>query len=594
MKYHILAVGVSKHQNDIKNLQFADKDATDFYTLFTNNVTDIGYKKLLINSEATFSAIRTALGQELRQAVGVDDTFFFFFSGHGATAEDQQGTALAHYLLPFDATRDIPSSSISIDYLKEAFGKIPSKSSFVFIDSCFSGSINGKGYNYPNKKGLKTIKKFTDEILGKGSVVFTASKADEEALEDPDNQNGLFAHFVLHELQKHRTEETYPVADIFTPVTQAVIDRAKNHFSHTQTPTVNVHFEGVVRLPVFKRPLRLSPQILEVPKHPQLTSAVFSAPEIEISDKQLQKVINDMVNLVLPSGSSTSVTQDIAYERFCWTLIKKLKESCDKQFEAFGSDVSKMPATVAQLEVDSMQLVLLGCVTTLFGENKKMEVYSEVVSDILSWGRGRSGLVALISMPEIILVNIMYVVGVTAIASKNLMPFKTLLYTRVEDSENDGEPLPIFAHNHIHYCDALGGYATKVADHVREVLKSYNWMPELLPRLKDDPTNYQLQVNLLLSMLLSKYGIRLWPDFGRFYSSRVKSIAVKVKYDSEFRRQLAALFEEKPDQIRQVLIDNMTKVRNEGLGGAGFFWESIGPQAFLTEEEIKAIKKEPA
>src|SRR3990167_4381245 len=125
MKYHILAVGVSKHQNDIKNLQFADKDATDFYTLFTNNVTDIGYKKLLINSEATFSAIRTALGQELRQAVGVDDTFFFFFSGHGATAEDQQGTALAHYLLPFDATRDIQVLPYQLIILKRLLGKYP-------------------------------------------------------------------------------------------------------------------------------------------------------------------------------------------------------------------------------------------------------------------------------------------------------------------------------------------------------------------------------------------------------------------------------------------------------------------------------------
>ena len=92
MKYHILSIGVSKHQNSFVNtLQFADKDATDFYTLFTSNISNIGYKKLLVNSEATLSEIRTALGKELKQAVGKDDAFFFFFSGHGSTAENQDG-----------------------------------------------------------------------------------------------------------------------------------------------------------------------------------------------------------------------------------------------------------------------------------------------------------------------------------------------------------------------------------------------------------------------------------------------------------------------------------------------------------------------
>jgi hypothetical protein len=431
MKYHILAIGVSKHQNDIKSLEFADKDATDFYTLFTNNVPDIGYKKLLVNSEATLSAIQTALGQELRQAAGGEDTFFFFFSGHGATAEDKAGTALANFLLPFDATRDITSSSISIDYLKEAFGKITCKSSFVFIDSCFSGSINGKGYSYPNKKGLKTVKSFTHETLGQGSVVFTASKADEEALEDPENKNGLFAYYVLEELQKRRTTEVYPVEEIFAPVTQSVIDRAKSRYSHTQTPTVNVHFEGVVRLPVFKKPLRLSPQVIDVPKYPQLATATYTVPEIELSDKALQKIINDTVNLVLPTDNQPQAVQQLVYERFCWSLVKKLKESWEKIFTEVGSDVSKIPTAVAKLEADSLQLIILGCVTTMFGNNKKMEDYSEAVSDILSWGKGKAGLIALISVPEIIMVNIIYAVGITAVANKNLVPFKTLLYTKV-------------------------------------------------------------------------------------------------------------------------------------------------------------------
>ena len=65
MKYHILSIGISKHQNPEANLQFASKDAADFFALFTQNVSNIGYKKLLTDNEATLSSIQTALGSEL-------------------------------------------------------------------------------------------------------------------------------------------------------------------------------------------------------------------------------------------------------------------------------------------------------------------------------------------------------------------------------------------------------------------------------------------------------------------------------------------------------------------------------------------------
>jgi hypothetical protein len=122
------------------------------------------------------------------------------------------------------------------------------------------------------------------------------------------------------------------------------------------------------------------------------------------------------------------------------------------------------------------------------------------------------------------------------------------------------------------------------------VVSSYGWLPELLPRLKGDITDYQQQVNFTISMLLSRHGVRFWPDFGRFYGSRVRSLVNKLKYDEEVINQMASLFEVKPEQIRQVLIDNLQKIANDGLGG-GFFWQSIDPEALLTQEEIKEQEK---
>lgn len=590
MKYHILSIGISKHQRSFVNtLRYADKDATDFYTLFTSNINDIGYKNLLINSEATLAEIKTALGKELKQAVGNDDAFFFFFSGHGATAEDQDGTSLEHYLIPFDATPDIPNSAVSVDYLKEVFDKINCKAAYIFVDSCFSGSLS-KGYSYPNTKALKDVKALSEQAFGKGSLVFTASKIDEEAWEDPENQNGLFTHFVLDELQKQRGEDIYPVTDIVTPVTEGVIKRAKDKYNQIQTPTVNINFEGVVYLPVCKKPLKIAPTLLEIPRYPQLATSSFPIPELELSDKQQQKQLNELVTFVANSNSQQNIQQKILFERFCWKMIKQVKSDWEKIFNELGSDASKIPDAVVRLEAAAYQLILLGSVTAVFGSDEQMKIYSDLVTTVLDWEKGKSGFTALIATPEILLVIIEYTVGMVCLADNNLKPFKILLQTRVQDDNNESEPLPLYLYNHIHYCDALGGSASKVGDHIRTLLDTYLWLPELTPRLEEKIIDYQLQANFIISMLIQNQNERFWPDFGRFYSNRIKSLIDKLKYDQEFQKQLAILFGVKPEEIRQVIVSNFMKIKQEEFGG-GFFWESVGIKAFYTREEIEAEKK---
>ena len=594
MKYHILSIGVSKHQNSFVNtLQFADKDATDFYTLFTSNISNIGYKKLLVNSEATLSEIRTALGKELKQAVGKDDAFFFFFSGHGSTAENQDGTILEHYLIPFDATPDISSSSVSVDYLKDVFDKINCKAAYIFVDSCFSGSINSKGYSYPNTKALKGVKALSDQVFGKGSLIFTASSKDEKALEDPDNQNGLFTYFVLDELQKQRAKDTYPVTDIVTPVIEEVIKRAKDKYSHTQTPTAKINLEGAVYLPVCKKPLKIAPTLLEVSRYPQLSTSNYPIPEIELTDKQQQKQLNEMISFITTENSQHNSQQRIIFERFCWKMIKQVKSEWEKIFNEVGSDASKIPTAVVQLEAAAYQLVLLGSVTTVFGSDEQMKIYSDVITTILDWEKGRSGLTALIATPEILPVIIEYTVGMVCLANNNLKPFKILLHTRVQDDNNEGEPLPLYLYNYLHYCDALGGSASKVGDHVRSLLKTYVWLPELSPRLEGKIIDHQLQINFIISIMIKNQNKRFWPDFGRFYSNTIKPLANKLKYDQDFQKQLASLFGVKPEEIHQLIISNFTKIRQIELG-SGLFWQSIETQAFYTREEIEAAEKKSA
>jgi helicase len=164
-KYHIVSIGVSKHQESfISSLEYAHKDAADFSKLIELNVEKIGYNILLTDSEATLAKIRTALGSDLLREVGEDDYFFFFYSGHGTIDDESGGNGYSHYIVPFDATRDIKNSCIPVTYLKEVFDNIKCKSSIVFLDSCFSGGINSKHLPNLRKKSFKDLKTFTNTL----------------------------------------------------------------------------------------------------------------------------------------------------------------------------------------------------------------------------------------------------------------------------------------------------------------------------------------------------------------------------------------------------------------------------------------------
>ncbi|HYA93851.1 MAG TPA: caspase family protein [Thermodesulfobacteriota bacterium] len=435
MKHHILAIGISKHQNAAANLSYAAKDASEFFELFNLNIGDIGYKKLLIDSEATLGQIRAALGLELQQAIARGDAFFFFYSGHGVIANDLHDEASgSHYLVPFDGTFDYVNTCIPVSYLKESFNKLKSGANLVFIDSCFSGaaSKNSKGYPGPRKKEFKGLKTISNTLSGVGNLTITASKDDEEAIEDSEFKNGLFTYYLLKELDRDKGTQNFPVLDIFTPICEQVIKRAKEKYNHTQTPTLNGQLEGTITLPTFRKPVRISPQIIQVSHSPELLEAAFPSIILEIDDKTQEKLLNDLIDLVARGrDQQTTSAALISFERICYKSLKALRTDWERIFVENGDDISKIPGSAAKLEGTASQLLMIGAVVSVFGSETQMKIYSEAVVDIWQFTQGRSGLVALITVPEIILAEIVYVIGIISMARENLRPWQILLQTPI-------------------------------------------------------------------------------------------------------------------------------------------------------------------
>ena len=91
-----MIIGISDYQDpNIPDLRFARKDAEAVYEVLTDPAIG-GFKKenvlLLVDEDATFMNIRSALRDWLVEKVsGEDDLVFIFFSGHGAPEPKLKG-----------------------------------------------------------------------------------------------------------------------------------------------------------------------------------------------------------------------------------------------------------------------------------------------------------------------------------------------------------------------------------------------------------------------------------------------------------------------------------------------------------------------
>lgn len=587
MKHHILAIGISKHQISSANLNYAQKDALEVYNLFIENMPDIGYHKLLIDSEASLAQIRTALGKELQESVSPDDAFFFYYSGHGLMWEDPENPNIAtHYLVPFDATTDFCSTCIPVSYIQEALNKISSRIKLVFIDSCFSGSMNKitKGFPTLRKKDFTNTKTFTNTVLGSGSVTITACKDDEEAIEDPELKNGLFTYYLLEELKRERSTDKYPVLDIYSPICENVGKRAKEKYHHTQTPTLKGELEGNLLLPKFRSIPQVKPPFLDIPRHIELSSHPFPAPVFVADDKELEGRINEIIQLVTKTFDlGNNPMQDLMFQKFCVKMIRHIEEKYDSVFFVPRVHEEYIRNSVVMIEAESYQFIVLGAAIAAFGSEKQMKIYGENTAKLLRMTKGRSGSIALISIPEIIVAIIIYVVGAVSLARNRINLWHELIKTKVFDIYSD-EAKELFLQKKIYYCDALGGKSTSVNDHIRDLMKNYSWLTDLAPELDGATDDYQLQINLLLALLFYQNGDTLWPDFGRWYAYRLKSLVNKIKYDNGFRKQIALIFNIPDDQVCSTFNKLLTSIRENGLG-SGYIWESLIGSEFLVNEE---------
>ena len=144
-----LLVGVSEYGGRINDLPNTDDDAQQLY----NSLRTAGLLHpasiVLTNAEATTKNVRDAFARAAA-AAGPNDTFLFFFSGHGDQVDVR---ASAAELDGRSETIELRDAAMSDAELAPLFASVHGRLAIVALDSCFSGGFRNL-ISRPNVMGL--------------------------------------------------------------------------------------------------------------------------------------------------------------------------------------------------------------------------------------------------------------------------------------------------------------------------------------------------------------------------------------------------------------------------------------------------------
>ena len=143
---YALLIGISSYQDSSNNLEGVQYDTVNMNSALNG---ECGYAQTRItqvrDNQATKSGIKSALLQ-MSSKMSYDDTFVFYYSGHGFVYPSGSGMA---YIEAYDSAAESVDYDISSSELKQLLDAVPCRKVLVVIDACEAEGLV--------KAGTKTI-----------------------------------------------------------------------------------------------------------------------------------------------------------------------------------------------------------------------------------------------------------------------------------------------------------------------------------------------------------------------------------------------------------------------------------------------------
>lgn len=212
---HIVAVGVgSSHESDRwESLQFAEKDAKDFYEWATNMYPAVPSDKTLVRVLLTGQAANSRhLGKtldRLKHETGLvkpGDTIIFYFAGHlGILQNDclDRSKSRHSYLITSNADPDsLRWTACKRDDIQRYLDYSDAGQCLVFYDACYSGGARlGDKTELAAVRTRGRVQDRPEFSQREKTVVLAAAGEFGMAAESEELQQGIFTHALLRGLR---------------------------------------------------------------------------------------------------------------------------------------------------------------------------------------------------------------------------------------------------------------------------------------------------------------------------------------------------------------------------------------------------------
>ena len=235
-----LVIGISKFANPKYNLEFAAKDARDFYNFL---ITEANFRKdhvlLLLDDKATRTNIMSAFGDNFLPAVCLpDDLVVVYISTHGTPSKRDKGGR--NYIVAHDTdTASLYATGVDMNELYRRIKEgVKTDRALIVMDTCFSGA------GVPGAKALNVADNFDAQEVaqGCGHLVITSSSPNERSWESKVSSNSVFTKYLLEALRKNSGK--IDVKSAFTTAQKSVSWEVQNAFGESQTPQLGGQWEG--------------------------------------------------------------------------------------------------------------------------------------------------------------------------------------------------------------------------------------------------------------------------------------------------------------------------------------------------------------
>ncbi len=225
----LFVIGVEKYR-ETNDIAYARRSAELFAQVASKSLgIHEKRKKILLDDQASSGAIEDNL-KTLLQDVGLKDSIYFYYSGHGIPVPDKENEP---YILPADKIPQFigDDAFYRVANIYKALQASKARQAFLFMDSCFTGQADNRPVIEDVANAVIRPKKLHIPKNGKLAVL-TAGTKDQFSNAYPEKGHRLFSYFLMQQLLSgHKT-----FGELALQVEAQVADQTKGFGSQKQNP----------------------------------------------------------------------------------------------------------------------------------------------------------------------------------------------------------------------------------------------------------------------------------------------------------------------------------------------------------------------